>query len=166
LSNDKVSKKILNNDKNINSINPSKLMSETSKILNTNVKKFLTNKITSSGFDYIFECSGDDKVLKKIVKICNYNSKIILTGMIMKNAKFDLTPLWLRNIKLISPNGYKLKYNFKKISNTFEFIQRLIINNKVDVSVIKIEKINFENWKTALKKRKVGVIKNVLQFSN
>ena len=82
----------------------------------------------------------------------------------MKKSKFDLSPLWLRNIKIISTNGYKSYYKYKDIFNTFEFIQKLVILKKINLDVIKIKKIDFQKWKSALKKRDNDVIKNVLQF--
>ena len=164
LSNSKIPSKILSDDNNIKKINSENIVNETARILNTDIKKFLNNKITSKGFDYIFECSGDESLLNEIVKICNFNSKIILNGMIMKKSKFDLSPLWLRNIKIISTNGYKSYYKYKDIFNTFEFIQKLVILKKINLDVIKIKKIDFQKWKSALKKRDNDVIKNVLQF--
>ncbi len=154
----------LKKNKKINIIYNENIVEKTSKILKTDVKKFLLTKITSSGFDYIFECSGDKKILNRIIKICNFNSKIILNGMIMHKSKFDLTPLWIRNIKILSTNGYKNSYKFNKIPKTFKFIQSLILKRKINTEFIKVKKFNIKSWDLALKNKEKNIVKNALMF--
>ena len=87
------------------------LFFESQKILKTEIKSILTNKILVKGYDRIFECSGSEGIIDKTLRLTNKNADIVLTGMNMKNINLDPAPIWHRNIKIHGAHGYKFRYS-------------------------------------------------------
>lgn len=139
------------------------LFKESKKILKTQSFSFMNNKILADGYDKIFECSGNAKIINKVLRISKKSADIVLTGMTMQNTELDPSPIWHRNLNIYGSHGYKLKYPSLKL-DTFDYIAELILKKKIDLKKLKIKKINFQNWKKLFKEDNKEFIKKVLIF--
>ncbi len=138
---------------------------ESKKILKTNYKSILNNKIISNGYDIIFECSGSDEMINKAMRLTSKNSEILLAGMNMNYVKIDPTPIWHRNIKIKASMDYKYKYSeFKK--TTLKYIHDLIYENKININNLKIKKIGINEWHKLFNKKNYGSIKKAITFND
>jgi threonine dehydrogenase-like Zn-dependent dehydrogenase len=137
------------------------IITSTSKLLKTKIIASFNNKTTIDGFDFIFDTSGSNNLIHNILRITKKNSKIILMGMNMKKFKFDPTPMWINELQVVSTHGYNLK--FKKY-NILNYISWLIFKKKIDISYLKLQKINFNDYAKFINEKKKTIIKNIISF--
>lgn len=129
-------------------------------MLKTKIIASFNNKTTVDGFDFIFDTSGSNNLIHNILRITKKNSKIILMGMNMKKLKFDPTPMWINELQVVSTHGYNLKFEKYNILN---YISWLIFKKKIDISYLKLQKINFNDYAKFINKKKT-IIKNIISF--
>ena len=139
------------------------LFNESKKILKSKSVSIMNNKILSKGFDKVFECTGNVDILNTILRICDKGAHIVLTGMNMQTAKFDLTPIWHRDIKIFGAHGYKKRYPKSK-QETLNYISQLILKKKINLSKLKIKKIYLKNWKDLFNENNHEYLKKSLFF--
>ena len=132
------------------------------KILKTFIKKNYSNQILKTGYDKIFDCTGDEKLLNKLLRLCNNNGTIILTGTNMKLSKIDPTPIWHREINLIGSHAYEESYPDLK-EKTLKYLEGLILNGEIKIDNLKVNKVNIKNWKNLFKENHDS-IKNTISF--
>lgn len=137
------------------------IIKSSEKLLNIKSLRRFNNNLLISGFDKIFDCSGDTKIINSILKIANYNSQIVLLGMNMHNVKIDPSILWLKDIDIFSSNGYDENFKGRK---TLEYLSNLVFRKKIDLSDIKLSKYKLYDWKKFINQRKFSDIKKVLEF--
>lgn len=132
------------------------------KILKTDIRKNYSNQILKTGYDKIFDCTGDEKLLNELLRLCNNNGTIILAGTNMKLCKIDPTPIWHREINLIGTHAYEETYPDLK-EKTLKFLESLILNREIVIDNLKVNKVNIKNWKYLFKENHSS-IKNAISF--
>ena len=158
-------KRILENEKINNIIYGKNIFESSSQILNTEIRSNFFNKMLVSGYDYVFDCSGDDEVIKILPKITNINGTIVLGGLNMKKVFIDPVDFWQKNLTLLSSHGYEDEYEGLNMK-TMNYIEELLIAGKITFNESYIEEINHVSWQKLFKSKKNNpIIKKVLKFT-
>jgi len=159
-------KEILKKEKIKNIIFNENIFEKSKKFLGTEIKKNLFNKILVSGYDYIFDCSGNNKVLNEIIYLANSNATIVLAGLNLQKISVDPVPLWHKNISILTSHGYDFKYKDLKF-NTMNFIEKLLVTKKIKINEQYITEVDGGGggWKDLFKNDKSSLIlKKILKF--
>lgn len=133
-----------------------------SNLLGQKVNKKLFNRNLSKGFDFIFDCSGSNKVINNALRIINKNSKLFLMSMNMKKLNFDPTPIWIKDASMVGVHGYDQYFNNKY--NSLKYCENILLNKNFDHKSFITLDFKFRNWKNFIKMNSKDKLKKVINF--
>lgn len=138
------------------------VISASSKLLNKTVNKKLLNRNLSEGFDFVFDCSGSNKVIDNALRIINQNSKLFLMSMNMKKLNFDPTPIWIKDASIVGIHGYDQFFNNKY--NSLKYCENILLSKNFNHKSFTTLDFKFYNWKKFIKSRSRDKLKKVINF--
>ena len=101
-------------------------------------------------------------MLNKLLRVCNNEGRIVITGMNMNLSTIDPTPIWHREINIVGTHAYSETYPELK-DNTFKYMESLIINKEINIDNFKVNKIKINDWKKMFTHDEFS-IKNAITF--
>lgn len=123
------------------------------------------NKMVLGGFDRIYDCVGGDWANNNCVRWLRARGTLVKVGHHMCGTKFDETPIWWQELKIIGVDAHGMEDFEGKHISTFDLVQELVISGRLDLSCFITHRFPLSDYKKALKlmlKGDKSVIKIVL----
>ncbi|MEO0275463.1 MAG: zinc-binding dehydrogenase, partial [candidate division WOR-3 bacterium] len=122
----------------------------------------------NSGFDIIFECTGNKNMIENSLRWIKPGGKIVLIGTFGIFSFIDLTLLWFKEAKLIGTNSSSTENYLNERKRCYEIAIDLLKNKKISLKNLLTHKFRIEDYKKAieanLNKGKYKLIKSAFNF--
>lgn len=132
------------------------------------LKPILGKEFLNSGFDIIFECTGNKNMIENSLRWIKPGGKIVLIGTFGIFSFIDLTLLWFKEAKLIGTNSSSTENYLNERKRCYEIAIDLLKNKKISLKDILTHKFKIEDYKKAieanLNKGKYKLIKSAFIF--
>ncbi|MEN3044787.1 MAG: zinc-binding dehydrogenase [Candidatus Hydrothermales bacterium] len=132
------------------------------------LKPLLGKKFLNSGFDLIFECTGNRDMIQSSFGWVKPGGKIVLVGTSSILNSIDLSFLWFREINLIGTNSSSTENYMREKKRCYEITINLIKEKKIDLKDLLTHKFRIKDYKKAfeanLNKKKNRLIKSAFCF--
>lgn len=132
------------------------------------LKPILGKEFLNSGFDIIFECTGNKNMIENSLRWIKPGGKIVLIGTFGILNFIDLTLLWFKEAKFIGTNSSSTENYLKERKRCYQIAIELLKNKKISLKELLTHKFKLEEYKKAieanLNKYKYKLIKSAFYF--
>jgi threonine dehydrogenase-like Zn-dependent dehydrogenase len=132
------------------------------------LKPVIGKPFLNSGFDLIFECTGNKNMIENSLRWIKPGGKIVLIGTFGILNFIDLTLLWFKEAKLVGTNSSSCENYLNERKRCYQIAIQLLKDKKISLKELLTHKFKITEYKNAFKanlnKGKHKLIKSAFYF--
>ncbi len=132
------------------------------------LKPIIAKEFLNSGFDIIFECTGNKNMIENSLRWIKPGGRIVLIGTFGILNFIDLTLLWFKEVTLCGTNSSSTENYLNERKRCYEIAIDLLKNKKISLKELLTHKFKLKDYKKAieanLNKGKYKLIKSAFEF--